>query len=694
MKPLIRRDIIIISLFLAVVSFTPFAVGMGEPLVRKYLPMILFSWPPPGKLVISEVVYNPAGKEPDAEWVEFYNIGQRDVDLAKYKFGDEETIGEAEGMLQFPPGAVIEPGEVIIVASSGIVFQGFYGSLPDYEMRESDPMVPNMLKYTAWAGGNIEFNNSGDELVILNEKDEIVDNLAYGNSSHFFDPTVPKVADGHSLERSPVEQDTDSALDWVDQAQPEPWSVVHGEPQVTPSTTGTGTVTLEFTATSTITPTVTSTPTATPEATPVEALLLISEVQFDPSSNEPDAEWIELYNGGGSALDLADYKVGDEEASNGSEGMFRFPDGAQLVSGGVIVIANRSAAFLNDHGFKPHYELVESDPDVPNLVKYSDWSSGSIYLSNSGDELLVLDATDNVVDTLSWGDSSWAFYPAAPDVDQGHSLERRPVYVDTDSAGDWVDQASPMPAAVDPPAITPTPPPTGSPTTTGTPTITITLTPTVTSTPTTTHTPTKQPTPESGRLLISEVLYDPTGSELGSEWIELHNAGGSTIILTGIKVGDEETEGEGEGMYQFPDGALIESGSVMVIANQAVEFESVYGFKPQYELVNSDAAVQDLSKYSDWAGGSVGLSNTGDEVLLLDASDDLLDSISWGSSTWAFEPPVPDVTQGHSLERDPADQDTDTAGDWIDQDNPDPGQVNAEKGFIVRLWLWLLGAFS
>lgn len=694
MKPSFRRNIVIIALLPATVLVTLFAVGFAGSPVRNFLPLILSNWPPPGRLVISEVVYNPAGKEPDAEWVEFYNVGQRDVDLSKYKFGDEETIGEAEGMLQFPPGAVIEPGEVIVVASSGIVFQGFYGSLPDFEMRESDPMVPNMLKYTAWAGGNIEFNNTGDEVVILNEKDEIVDTLAYGNSPHYFNPTVPKVGDGHSLERSPVEQDTDSAQDWVDQAQPNPWSVVHGEPQVTPSATGTTIGTPAFTATSTITPTVTSTPTATPEATPVEALLLISEVQYDPSSNEPDAEWIELYNGGGSTLYLADYKVGDEEASNGSEGMYRFPDGAQLVSGGVIVIANRSIAFLNDHGFKPHYELVESDPDVPNLVKYSAWSSGSIYLANSGDELLVLDAADNVVDSLSWGDSTWAFYPAAPDVDQGHSLERRPVYVDTDSAGDWVDQASPEPAVVHPPAVTPTPPPTGSPTSTGTPTTTITLTPTVTSTPTATATKTKQPTPESGRLLISEVLYDPTGSEPGSEWIELYNAGGSTINLTGIKVGDEETKDGGEGMYQFPDGASLESGSVVVIANQAVEFESVYGFKPHYELVDSDAAVPDLHKYSDWAGGSVGLSNTGDEVLLLDASDDLLDSLSWGSSTWAFAPSVPDVTQGHSLARDPAEQDTDTAVDWIDQDTPDPGQVNFEKGFIVRPWLWLLGAFS
>jgi hypothetical protein len=480
-----------------------------------YLPLIFQHWPPE-RLLISEVVYNPAAKEPDGEWVEFYNAGYREIDLSSYKFGDEETLGEAEGMLQFPPGAKIGPGEVIVVASSGQIFQGLYGEFPDYEMRESDPFVPNMIKYTAWAGGIVELNNTGDEVLVLNGRDEIVDTLAYGNSNHYFEPAAPKVADGHSLERRPVYQDTDSAQDWADQASPNPWSVDMSTPTLTSTSTSTqtatppltvspsGTVTASptattsqtpgasgtltatltptprttptitgtptSTATSSATPTVTFTSTRTPQATPLEARLLISEVLYDPSGTEPDEEWVELYNGGGSVLDLTGYKVGDEETYGGTEGMYRFPDGAHLVSGGVIIIANRASAFEASFGFMPDYELVESIPGVPNLLKYSDWSGGSVYLNNNGDEVLVLDPADVLVDAVSWGDSTWAFDPSAPDVDQGHSLERRPVYQDTDSATDWVDQPSPLPAVVDPPSITPTPSPTGSPTQTGTPT--------------------------------------------------------------------------------------------------------------------------------------------------------------------------------------------------------------------------------
>jgi len=313
--------------------------------------------------------------------------------------------------------------------------------------------------------------------------------------------------------------------------------------------------------------------------------------------------------------------------------------------------------------------------------------------------VLLLDQADIPVESLSWGESAWAFDPPAPDVSQGHSLERRPVYQDTDSALDWQDQPLPAPGVVDPPSITPTPTGTGTPTVTGSPTLTGTSTATLTQTPTPTTsgtptiTATHLPTPETGQLLLSEVLYDPLSAEPAGEWIELYNRAGA-VDLSGCKLGDEETPGEGEGMYLFPDGAAAEAGAVILVANQAAAFEADYGFKPDYELVESDAAVPNLVKYTAWATGSIGLSNTGDEVLLLDGEDALLDVLSWGSSTWAFDPAAPDVAAGHSLERDPANADTDTAADWVDQGAPDPGRVSLGETFLTRLWAWLSVLFS
>jgi hypothetical protein len=195
-------------------------------------------------------------------------------------------------------------------------------------------------------------------------------------------------------------------------------------------------------------------------------------------------------------------------------------------------------------------------------------------------------------------------------------------------------------------------------------------------TSTATPTQTLQPTPVSGRLLVSEVLYDPVGTEPDAEFVEVYNAGGAAVDLSFYKIGDEETlGGNTEGMLIFPLGANIEPGQVVVVANMATIFQSTYGFNPDYEMVDTHPSIPDLAKYIDWASGDVNLHNDGDQVIILDSNNYIADAMSWGTSNWAFEPSATDVAEGHSLVRVPADQDTDTAGDWYDQEIPNPGQV-------------------
>jgi len=122
-----------------------------------------------------------------------------------------------------------------------------------------------------------------------------------------------------------------------------------------------------------------------------------------------------------------------------------FPPGSSLAPGGVIVIANQAANFLLEFGVNPDFELVESDPGVPNMVKYLAWAAGSITLANTGDEILILDGNDTLLDAVSWGTSVWAFDPAVPGVAAGHSIERFPAAQDSNSALDWRDQPVPSP---------------------------------------------------------------------------------------------------------------------------------------------------------------------------------------------------------------------------------------------------------
>jgi len=99
------------------------------------------------------------------------------------------------------------------------------------------------------------------------------------------------------------------------------------------------------------------------------------------------------------------------------------------------------------------------------------------------------------------------------------------------------------------------------------------------------------------RLLISEVMNNPSGHEPGLEWIEIYNRSIQRINLVGHKIGDSETRGDPEGMYRFPVGSIIQPGQVVVIANQGLLFSQVHGFQPDYELLDSDQAIQDMVKY-------------------------------------------------------------------------------------------------
>lgn len=651
--------------------------ALGSPgLYRIYLPLVLQNHRPPG-LLISEILYDPLTAEPETEWVELYNASTQTISLENYKIGNAAPGETKQGMHLFPSGAQLAPGATLLIAHNGAAFFETYGIIPDYEVRDSDPLIPTLAKYSAWSNGTMEFVNTGDDVVLLDFADRVVDSLSWGNSTWAFNPSASKVSAGSSLERLPATRDRDSADDWEQQTNPSPGIPNLAQPTPEPSSTPTKTPTASATGipTETGTPTAGPSPTSTPTATPFAAILLISEVLYDPSGSEPANEWIELYNPNAFALSLAGLHLGDEESQGGGEGMYTFPSDAVIEADGTLLIANNGAAFLAVYGFTPAYEIQESDAAIPNLLRATEWASGSWNLGNTGDEILLLNAQFGAIDALSWGDSAFAFDPPAPDVPEGASLERFPPDTDTNSAHDWRAQPQPSPGGLD--FSTPTPTATASATASPTPEPTSTFTPA----PTATATPT--PTPV-GYLLISEVLYDSLGSEPASEWIELYNPGALTIDLSTYKLGDEETPGGSEGMYIFPAGAVISPSQVILVAYSGLVFSQTYGTLPDYELTETLPQVPNLTKYTAWSSGSLALGNTGDEVLMLNSTDAPGDALSWGDSVWAFDPAAPDVAAGHSLERYLPWQDTNTAADWRDQSAPSPGILNLAPRLKAR----------
>ena len=192
--------------------------------------------------------------------------------------------------------------------------------------------------------------------------------------------------------------------------------------------------------------------------------------------------------------------------------------------------------------------------------------------------------------------------------------------------------------------------------------------------------------PAQGAVLLSEVLYNESGSDTGGEFYELYNSGSTAVDLSNWKIGDEETNGattgagSGESLHVFPAGSSIAPGAVQVIARNAPQFSSVYGFLPTYELLSTDPAapagdpaVPDLPVDMTWDldGGAAAMANGNDESFIMDASNTLIDAISWGTSVFAFDPALASSELDGQSYRRISETDTNTANDW--ELSPDTG---------------------
>ncbi len=187
-------------------------------------------------------------------------------------------------------------------------------------------------------------------------------------------------------------------------------------------------------------------------------------------------------------------------------------------------------------------------------------------------------------------------------------------------------------------------------------------------------------------LLISEFYPNPTGKEPDGEWVEIYNPEQYSQPLTGIKLGDETSPNGNEGMLRFPNGYFIESQEVLVIARQAKAFSVEFGFLPDFEMDDSDSRIPDLLPYSGWGRSGIQFSNNGDEVLMLDPWDGVIDLLVYGNSTaGGFSGPPPAPKEGNSLERYPPENDRDRGGDWREREGVSPGRLDRSPPTLAVL---------
>jgi hypothetical protein len=105
--------------------------------------------------------------------------------------------------------------------------------------------------------------------------------------------------------------------------------------------------------------------------------LLITEVMFNPAGDEPDWEWIEVYNNTGTSLDLTGWVLDDDDGN---------PLAAPNIAGGTIAQGQTAVLFNADSLALETIEaawLTAANPSI-NFVPVTNWTAGP-ELGNNGD---------------------------------------------------------------------------------------------------------------------------------------------------------------------------------------------------------------------------------------------------------------------------------------------------------------------
>jgi phosphatidylserine/phosphatidylglycerophosphate/cardiolipin synthase-like enzyme len=182
----------------------------------------------------------------------------------------------------------------------------------------------------------------------------------------------------------------------------------------------------------------------------------------------------------------------------------------------------------------------------------------------------------------------------------------------------------------------------------------------------------------AGHLLISEVLYDSPGAD-DAEFIELVNPTGSTIDLSNFSLGDAVSPTDFEDVRRFPAGTMLVPRTALVVATTATGFFTEFGKNPDFEILNTDAAVPSLIDDPNWGSTNtyLQLGNAGDEVILRNANNQVIDVITYGSGSYPGVTACSLITLlNASLERNPFWRDTDDCTvDFFENAFPTPGTL-------------------
>jgi hypothetical protein len=180
------------------------------------------------------------------------------------------------------------------------------------------------------------------------------------------------------------------------------------------------------------------------------------------------------------------------------------------------------------------------------------------------------------------------------------------------------------------------------------------------------------------KVLISEVRFD-AATEPDGEYFEIFNAFGFNVDVSGWTITDNEA------IVLIPADTIIASEDMLIFARDQATF------------VSEMATFGITTVTPDFTYTGILLGNTGDELIIKDPEGNLLDACVWGTGSLTGHTPwTGSMDETKSLQRDPANVDTDDCSVDFTADTPNPGTVYISvlpTGFIPG-YVWISTIFA
>jgi hypothetical protein len=497
----------------------------------------------------------------DDEFVEIVNTGDTAVDISGW------TISDGVGLKHtFPANTTLPAREVAVV---------FGGGTPTGDFGNA---AANGLVFTA-SEGSLGLNNTGDT-VTLGDGTSTVQSVTYGSAG----------GDNQSLVRDPDYSNAPfvkhSTATGSGGALYSPGTRIDGYPFTVP-----------------------------------QGAVILTEVMYDPTGTDSDAEWFEIYNTTGSTIDLSGLCVG-AGGSDYTSSLVQLS--GTVASGETYVVGGPDST--SDNG-NPTYDLeINFSPDFQNSgstadgvalfnVKCTKVTSGTVPID------AVVYGTSNTNSLID--ETGSANSPDVGDAASGQTIER------VDNDGEWHIQAVPTPNAYTDGG--PSGPPEG--------------------------------------LLLSEVFYDVDGTDNGYEWIELYNSGTETINLAYFSLGWGGTTYSNTAQLSgtiAPGEVFVVGGPTSDASNGNPTYDQELNFSS--DLQNSGSPGDGIALYDVPETSLTGSTVPIDAVIYgSNNNSGLIDETGSANS-----PEVGDASAGSSIER------TNESGSWQIQSTPSPGSSPLE----------------